>query len=83
MEGQQRRQTPRQILWEHLVEYHRGVRISKNDTLIQLQGKHGNAHYRLLVTSHYHEGPNLGVGQRPPGWHTGKDVVLLKPPKGY
>lgn len=42
-----------------------------------LAREHARQHHLYGSTTHYHDGPNLGPHQRPPGWETGADVVLI------
>lgn len=38
---------------------------------------HADMHYRRSL-SHYHAGVNLGPDQRPEGWATGEDAVVIQ-----
>lgn len=44
-------------------------------TLTQLVRWHRQEHHRSYTT-HWHEGVNLGAGDRPAGWTTGEGAVL-------
>jgi hypothetical protein len=75
--------TAKQDLLAHLRELHtgslndrrRGMRISDRSTFAELARAHADIHWRSYC-SHYHAGPNPGPWLRPPGWKTGKDVVM-------
>lgn len=74
------------FLLAHLQELHpgsldrplaviQGQRLTQRSTFAELSRAHQLIHHRLYC-GHYHAGPNRGVGERPPGWKTGKDVVM-------
>lgn len=65
--------TPKQRLRSHIVnDHHR--QPAQSWTMAQMAAWHAEQHHRYR-TSHYHAGPNLGAGDRPPGWRTGEDAV--------
>lgn len=65
--------TPKQVLVAHIAERHR-TPPGNVTTRESLALWHARQHHRFW-TNHYHEGPNTGPGNRPPGWATGADVV--------
>jgi GNAT superfamily N-acetyltransferase len=67
--------TPKQTLVAHIDEMHRRI-STKGKTLKELQTLHARDHHRSTTLSHYHEGLNLGAGDRPEGWYTGTGVVM-------
>jgi hypothetical protein len=72
------RQTPKQALLTHILSMH-GLghpRPAGHWTLERLRKWHAHTHHRFSP-NHFHAGPNLGPDQRPPGWYTGADAVLL------
>lgn len=67
--------TPKQKLREHLGRMHGALPASlEHGTLTQLARWHAERHHRY-ANNHYHEGVNLGPGQRPEGWRTGEGAV--------
>jgi hypothetical protein len=69
-----RPRTPKQILLSHIHRFH-GRQPAKSWTMKQMSDWHAEQHHRYR-TSHWHEGVNLGPGDRPAGWRTGEDVIM-------
>lgn len=71
--------TPKQRLAAHLAEMHpsRSATLPKRATLEQLQRWHATEHHRH-APNHHHGGMGRGVGERPVGWRTGENAVLIK-----
>lgn len=67
--------TSKQKLLNHMVDHHSATRSElARWTFERMQKWHAHLHHRYH-TDHYHEGPNTGPGNRPPGWKTGEGVV--------
>lgn len=73
--------TPKQTLAAHLAERHSRIKISKRNTLADLQRAHGRDHH-YFKGNHFHaylDTPvNPGPDNRPQGWKTGLDVEELQ-----
>lgn len=69
--------TPKQVLVAHIDELHR-KKPPRGLTYAALGLWHARQHHQLWITSHRHEGLNLGPLCRPPGWRTGENVVDMK-----
>lgn len=65
--------TPKQTLLAHLREMHKASPGSAR-TFAQLGQWHARQHHQF-ATNHFHEGANLGAGNRPVGWRTGEGAV--------
>jgi hypothetical protein len=75
VELRERGMTTRQRLLAHIAELHTG----RSQPALwwpykRLASWHARQHHRYW-TNHYHEGPNLGPDQRPPGWYTGEGAI--------
>lgn len=68
--------TPKQTLLGHIQAEHK-AQPPNGSTFAELGHWHGEQHQRYQP-NHFHEGANLGAGDRPPGWKTGEGSV----PKG-
>lgn len=60
-------------LREHMLAMHPHMKIPRPNADLALA--HSIQHHRY-APNHYHEGPNAGPDQRPPGWTTGEGAVL-------
>jgi hypothetical protein len=77
--------TPKQTLIAHIREFHTGHAAAvgggaaglERRSYRVLQSLHSRWHWRYRC-NHYHEGMNLGPGERPEGWRTGKDAVQVE-----
>lgn len=72
--------TPKQVLLAHIQEHHTtqaNRSLKRRPTLADLKRWHSRQHHRVW-TNHYHAGPNTGPSERPPGWFTGEDVVVIR-----
>lgn len=64
----------RAVLLHHIRTEHRRQPAQTMPT-DELSKWHAHEHFRYAPRSHYHEGVNRGVGERPPGWRTGEGFV--------
>jgi hypothetical protein len=80
-----RQPTVKQRLIAHIDQRHKGRLRSRNgmfvtgldkQSLIYLQALHSFEHHKHAPD--HHHGPNRGPDDRPPGWKTGEDAVLIE-----
>jgi hypothetical protein len=64
------------VLRQHVIDMHgEHIRVYRRKT-VDIARDHAERHYRY-APNHYHAGPNTGPSNRPPGWYTGEDAVLI------
>ena len=78
--------TPKQTLLDHIETHHarqyRRVAKGKLRTFADLQHWHRLQHWRYMPDhDHGTSGKGKGPGDRPHGWDTGEDVVLITRPR--
>lgn len=67
--------TAKQVLVAHCDQHHRRVKTDRR-SFDELSKAHSKDHLKSGFLDHYHEGESTSPRGRPPGWHTGKDVIL-------
>jgi len=66
--------TAKQVLVAHCDQHHRRVKTGLR-SFAEISKAHAHDHWKSSFLDHIHEGRN-DPDQRPPGWYTGKDVIL-------
>ena len=61
-------------LRQHMKEMHSQLKLPRSNA--DLMRLHQKQHHQYRL-SHFHEGVNLGPGDRPSGWKTGEGAIKI------